>query len=60
MSLITIIIVVLLLLAVFGAPTWGYARSWNYGWMPTYGLGLIAVILIILLLVGIIPHEGRL
>ena len=58
MSLIWIVVVILLLLAVFGAPTWGYSRNWGYGWMPTYGLGAIVLILIILLLLDVIPH-GR-
>jgi Protein of unknown function (DUF3309) len=56
-SLVTIIIIVLLLLAVFGAPTWGYSRNWGYGWMPTYGLGAVVLILIILLLLGILPNR---
>jgi hypothetical protein len=45
------IIIVILVLALIGAlPTWGHSRNWGYA--PSGGLGLIAVILIILLLLG--------
>ena len=47
----SLIIVVLLVLFLLGSlPTWGYSRGWGYG--PSGGLGLIAVILIILYLTG--------
>jgi len=57
MSLITILIIVLILVALFGAPTWGYSRNWGYGWMPSGGIGLIVVILIVLLLLGVVPYR---
>ena len=45
----SLIIVVLLVLFLLGSlPTWGYSRGWGYG--PSGGLGLVAVILIILYL----------
>ena len=45
------IIIIILALALIGAlPTWGHSRNWGYA--PSGGLGLIAVILIILLLLG--------
>jgi len=45
------ILVVILLLALLGAlPSWPYSRSWGY--YPSGGLGLIALILVILLLMG--------
>ena len=45
------ILVVLLVLAVIGAlPNWPYSRGWGY--YPSGGLGLIALILVVLLLMG--------
>ena len=45
------VIVVILILALIGAlPNWGHSRSWGY--MPSGGLGLLLVILIVLLLLG--------
>ncbi len=45
------ILIVLVLLALFGTlPLWPHSRSWGY--YPTGGLGLIAVILIVLLILG--------
>jgi hypothetical protein len=50
MSTGAIILVVLILLLIFGLPTWPYSRSWGY--YPSGGIGLLVVILIILLLLG--------
>ena len=50
MSLLWIVIVVLLIIAVAGAPHWGYAQSW--GWYPSGGIGLLIIVLVILLLTG--------
>jgi hypothetical protein len=45
------ILIVILLLALFGAlPRWSHSRDWGY--VPTGGVGLILVIVVILLLVG--------
>jgi len=45
------ILIVILLLAFFGAlPRWSHSRSWGY--MPSGGVGLILVIVVILLLLG--------
>lgn len=42
---------ILILLIVFAlVPAWPYSRQWGYG--PSGGLGLIALVLIILLLMG--------
>ena len=49
MSKGAIIILVMVLLLIFGAPTWGYH---SYGWYPSGGIGLVVLILIILLLLG--------
>ena len=41
------IVIVILVLALFGAlPRWNYSRSWGY--MPSSGLGLALVIVLIL------------
>ena len=50
MSTGTIILIILILLIVFGLPTWPYSRGWGY--YPSGGIGLLVVILIILLLLG--------
>jgi hypothetical protein len=50
MSTGAIILVVLVLLLIFGLPTWPYSRGWGY--YPSGGIGLLVVILIILLLLG--------
>lgn len=46
----TILFVVLILLLLGALPSWPHSRSWGYG--PSGGLGLIAIILIVLLLLG--------
>lgn len=47
--MLTTILIVVLILALLGAlPTWGHSRNWGY--FPSGGLGLVALILIILLL----------
>ena len=47
--MLTTILIVVLILALLGAlPTWGHSRNWGY--FPSGGLGLVAVILVILLL----------
>jgi len=47
-SISTILIVLLILMLLGALPTWGHSRNWGYG--PSGGLGLIAIILIVLLL----------
>jgi hypothetical protein len=45
------ILIIILILALIGAlPAWGHSRSWGY--LPSGGLGLVVVILIILVLMG--------
>ena len=44
------ILVILILLLIFGLPTWPYSRGWGY--YPSGGIGLVVLILIILLLLG--------
>jgi hypothetical protein len=48
--MITILIVILVLALVGALPSWPYSRGWGY--YPSGGLGLIALILVILLLMG--------
>lgn len=45
-----LIIVLLLVMMIVTAPRWPYSSTWGY--YPSGGLGLIAVILIVLLLLG--------
>ena len=50
MSLGTILLIILILMLVGVLPTWPHSKSWGYG--PSGGLGLVAVIIIVLLLLG--------
>ncbi len=45
-----LILLVLIILLIFGLPTWPYSRNWGY--FPSGGLGLVVLILIVLLLLG--------
>ena len=47
-----ILLIVLILLLVGAVPAWPHSRSWGY--MPSGGLGLILIILLILLLFRVI------
>ncbi len=46
----TIVLVVLILFLVGALPTWPHSKNWGY--YPSGGLGLVALILVILLLMG--------
>ena len=46
----TILLVLLILLLIGALPTWGHSRNW--GFLPSGGLGLIVVILLVLVLMG--------
>jgi uncharacterized protein DUF3309 len=48
--LVTILLVVLILMLLGALPMWPHSRSW--GVYPSGGLGLVAVIVVILLLLG--------
>jgi Protein of unknown function (DUF3309) len=50
MSLGTILLIVLILLFVGAIPSWPHSRDWGY--FPSGGLGLVAVVVLVLLLVG--------
>ena len=46
----TILLVILILFLISALPTWPHSKNWGY--MPSGGLGLIVVILLILVLLG--------
>jgi hypothetical protein len=46
----TILIILLILFLIGSLPTWGHSRNWGYG--PSGLLGVVAIILIILLVMG--------
>ena len=50
MRLGTILLIVLILFLVGALPTWPHSRNWGY--YPSGGLGLFALILLMLVLMG--------
>ena len=48
MSIWMLLLLVILLIAVL--PSWGYSRNWGY--MPSGGLGLVVLILVVMFLMG--------
>ncbi len=50
MNIATILLVVLILLLVGAMPTWPHSRNWGY--MPSGGLGLLLLIVVVLWLLG--------
>lgn len=46
----TVLLVILILMLIGALPSWPHSRNWGY--YPSGGLGLIALILLILLLLG--------
>jgi hypothetical protein len=50
MSLGTILLIVLILMLIGAIPSWPHSRSWGYG--PSGAIGLIAVVIVVLLLLG--------
>ena len=45
-----ILLIILILLLLGALPTWPYSTGWGY--YPSSGLGLVALIVIVLLLMG--------
>lgn len=45
--MLTLLIVVLILAALFSAPAWPYSRNWGY--YPSGGLGLVLVVVLLFL-----------
>ena len=50
MSLGLILTIVVILLLVGAVPTWGHSQSWGY--MPSGGIGLVLLIVLVLWLMG--------
>lgn len=50
MSLGTILIIILLLMLLGVLPTWSHSANWGY--LPSGGLGLLLVVLVVLVVVG--------
>jgi hypothetical protein len=50
MSIGTILLIVLILMLIGAFPTWPHSKSWGY--VPSGGLGLVVLILLILVLTG--------
>jgi Protein of unknown function (DUF3309) len=49
--MITMVLLVVLILALLGTlPTWGHSRNWGY--VPSGGVGVVLVILLVLFLSG--------
>ena len=46
----TILLIVLILLLLGALPTWPHSRNWGY--VPSGGLGLVVLVLVVLLLMG--------
>jgi hypothetical protein len=46
----TIVLILVILLLIGALPTWPYSAGWGY--YPSGGLGMVALIVIILLLIG--------
>jgi hypothetical protein len=47
-----LLLVVLLVLAIAGLPTWPYAAGWNAGYYPSGFFVLLIIILIVLIATG--------
>ena len=47
--MLTLLLILLLLAALFSVPAWPYSRGWGY--YPSGGLGLLALVLLLLLFV---------
>ncbi|MGF6756730.1 DUF3309 family protein [Paraburkholderia sp. GAS42] len=46
----TILLIVLILLLIGALPTWPHSRSWGYA--PTGTLGIVAIIVVVLVVMG--------
>ncbi len=50
MSVSTLILILLVLLVIGAVPTWPYSREWGY--MPSGGLGLLLIVVLLLVMAG--------
>lgn len=48
--LVTVVIVVLILMLLGALPRWNHSRQWGY--MPSGGLGMVLLIVVVLILLG--------
>ena len=48
----TILLIILVLLLLSAIPAWPYSRDWGY--VPSGGIGLLLLIVLILLIAGVI------
>jgi len=46
----TVLLIFLILMLLGALPTWPHSKSWGYN--PSGGLGLVAIILLVLILLG--------
>jgi len=50
MSVVSLLLIVLLLMAIGAIPAWPHSRNWGY--YPSSGLGLVVLVLVVLMLTG--------
>jgi len=50
----TILLIVLIVMLLGAVPAWPYSRDWGYA--PSGGVGLVLAVVLILVLLGHIPH----
>ncbi|MCV2363878.1 DUF3309 domain-containing protein [Paucibacter sp. DJ1R-11] len=50
MSLFTLLLIILIVMLIGAVPTWPHSRGWGY--LPSGGLGLVLLVLIVLMLMG--------
>ncbi|MDP3084693.1 MAG: DUF3309 family protein [Rubrivivax sp.] len=50
MSIATLLLIVLILMLIGAIPRWPHSRNWGYG--PSGGLGLVALVVVVVLLLG--------
>jgi hypothetical protein len=48
--MLTLLLIVLLVAALLSVPAWPYSRGWGY--YPSGGLGIVAVVLLLMLVMG--------
>ena len=46
----TLLLIILIILLLGALPTWPYSAGWGY--YPSGGLGLVAIVLLVLILMG--------
>jgi hypothetical protein len=48
--MLTILVVILVLMLLGALPSWQHSRNWGY--LPSGGLGIVVLVLVVLLLTG--------